>query len=144
MKGRKAVPQKAAPKKAVSKKATSRKAPPKASNRSATKKWAVRREPKKSEIPLAGGEVFRKFTMTVQVPGYEYLTDPVAATRRVLILALTKMPANIHEEQIDNGSLANGMFNGRADIHFNGVINDPRDPTGADLHTIWQWQPSDR
>src|SRR5262245_729075 len=90
MKGRKAVPQKAAPKKAVSKKATSRKAPPKASNRSATKKWAVRREPKKSEIPLAGGEVFRKFTMTVQVPGYEYLADPVAATRRVLILALTK------------------------------------------------------
>ena len=145
MKGKKAVPQKAVPKKAVpNKKAAPKKATPNAPKGSVTKKQAVLRNPKKSENLLADREVCRKFTMTVQVSGHEYLTDPVAATRRVLILALTKIPAKIHEEQFDNGSLANGMVNGRADIHFNGVINDPGDPTGADLRTIWQWQPSDR
>jgi hypothetical protein len=144
MKGKKAVPQKAAPKKAVPKKAASKKATPKASKRSATKKQAVRREPKKSENMLAGGAVFRKFTMTVQVSEYEFLADPVAATRRVLILALTKIPAKIHEEQVNHGSLLNGMFNKRAEIHFNGVLDDPRHPTRADLHNSWQWQPCDR
>ena len=82
--------------------------------------------------------------MTVQVSGYEYLADPVAATRRVLILALTKIPAKIHEEQVNHGSILIGMFNKRGEIHFNGVLNDPKNPTGADLHNIWQWQPSDR
>jgi hypothetical protein len=51
----------------------------------------------------------------------------------VLILALTKIPAKIHEEQVDNGS--NGTVNKRAEIHFNGVLNDPKDPTGADMHS---------
>lgn len=93
MKGKKAVPQKAAPKKAVpNKKAAPKKATPKAPKRSVTKEQAVLREPKKSENLLAGRDVCRRFTMTVQVSGHEYLTDPVAATRRVLILALTKNP----------------------------------------------------
>jgi hypothetical protein len=141
MKGKKAVPQKA-PKKAASKKAAPKKATPKVQKRLATKKQAVLREPKKSENLLAGVEVCRKFTMTVQVSGHEYLTDPVAATRRVLILALTKIPAKIHEEQVDNGS----MCNNRADVHFNGVLNDPKNPAGAGSHSpnIWQWQPADR
>ena len=90
---------------------------------------------------MAGREVRRKFTMTFQVSGDEYLADPVAATRRVLILALTKIPAKIHEEQVNHGSLLNGMFNKRAEIHFNGVLDDPKDPTGAGLHNSWQWQP---
>jgi hypothetical protein len=144
VKGKKAVPKKAAPKKATSKQATPKKASPKAPMKSATKKQAVIREPKKVENLIAGADVRRKFTMTVQVSGYEFLADPVAATRRVLILALTKIPAKIHEEQVNYGSLLNGMFNKRAEIHFNGVLNDPKDPTGADLHNIWQWQPSDR
>jgi hypothetical protein len=93
-------------KKAVPQKASSKKASPKAPKKSATKKQAVIREPKKVENLLAGGEVCRKFTMTVQVSGYEYLADPVAATRRVLILALTKIPAKIHEEQVDNGNIS--------------------------------------
>jgi hypothetical protein len=147
MKGKKAVPQKAAPKKAVpNKKAAPKMATPKAPKGSVTKKQAVLREPKKSENLLAGREVRRKFTMTIQVSGHEYLADPVAATRRVLILALTKIPAKIHEEQVDNGSLVNGMCSNRADIHFNGVLNDPKNPEGADSRStnIWQWQPADR
>jgi hypothetical protein len=148
MKGKKAVPQKAALKKAVpNKKVAPKKATPKAPKGSVTrKKQAVLREPKKLETLLAGREVCRKFTMTVQVSGHEYLADPVAATRRVLILALTKIPAKIHEEQVDNGSLVNGMCNNRADIHFNGVLNDPKNPAGAASHpsNIWQWQPVDR
>jgi len=144
MMGKKAVPQKAAPKKTGPKNAAPKKATPKTSNSSATKKQAVPREPNKSENLRAGGEVSRKFTMTVQVSGYEFLADPVAATRRVLILALTKIPAKIHEEQVNHGSLLNGMFNKRAEIHFNGVLTDPKDPTGADLHNSWQWQPCDR
>jgi hypothetical protein len=143
MKGKEAVPQKTAPKKAVPKNAAPKKATPKTSKPSVIQKQAARREPKKSENLRAGGEVFRKFTMTVQVSGYEYLADPVAATRRVLILALTKIPAKICEEQVNHGSLLNGMFNKRAEIHFNGVLTDPKDPTGADLHNSWQWQPSD-
>jgi hypothetical protein len=145
IKGKKAVPQKAAPKKAVPIKAAPKKATPKVQKRSATKKRAFLREPKKSENLPVGEEVCRKFTMTVQVSGHEYLTDPVAATRRVLILALTKIPAKIHEEQVDNGS-HNGMCINRADIHFNGVLNDPKNPAGTDSRSlnIWQWQPADR
>ena len=158
MKGKKAVPQKAAPKKAVTnkkaapkkavpnKKAAPKKATPNAPKGSVTKKQAVLRNPKKSENLLADREVCRKFTMTVRISGHEYLTDPVAATRRVLILALTKIPAKIHEEQVDNGSLVNGMCNNRGDIHFNGVLNDPKNPAGADSHSpnLWQWQPIER
>jgi hypothetical protein len=154
LKGKKAVPKKAAPKKGIPKKAkkvvpkkvAAKKATPKAPKKSATKKQAVLSEPKKVENLVASGEVCRRFTMTVQVSGYEYLADPVAATRRVLILALTKIPAKIHEEQVDSGNIYNGMFNKRADIHFNGVLNDPKNPTGVDLHSpnIWQWQPADR
>ncbi len=142
VKGKKAVPNKSAPKKAISKKAAPKDAIPR---KAAPKKPAANKQ-KKVENLAAGGEVRRKFTMTVQVSGYEYLADPVAATRRVLILALTKIPAKIHEEQVDNGSIYNGTVNKRADIHFNGVLNDPNDPTGADLHSpnMWQWQPADR
>jgi hypothetical protein len=134
IKGKKAVPQKAAPKKAVLKKSAPKKAAPNPPKRSAIKEQTVPRGPKKVENLLAGGEVRRKFTMTVEVSGYEFLADPVAATRRVLILALTKIPAKIHEEQVDNGSL------------FNGILNDPKDPLGADLHSpnMWQWQPAER
>jgi hypothetical protein len=158
VKGKKAVPQKAAPKKATPnragpRKATAKKAAPKkvvprkaAPKKAAAKKQTALRERKKVENLMAGREVRRQFTMTVQVSGDEYLADPVAATRRVLILALTKIPAKIHEEQVDSGSIDNGMFNKRADIHFNGILNDPKNPTGADLRSpnMWQWQPADR
>jgi hypothetical protein len=140
---KKATPTKAVPKKTVPNKTVPKRAAPK---KAAAKKQTALREPKKVENLMAGREVHRKFTMTVQVSGDEYLADPVAATRRVLILALTKIPAKIHEEQVDSGSIYNGMFNKRADIHFNGVLNDPKDPTGADLRSpnLWQWQPADR
>ena len=163
VKGKKAVPKKTAPKKATSKKAVPKKTAPNktapnktapnktvpqkaAPKTAASTKQTVLREPKKVENLMAGREVRRRFTMTVQVSGDEYLADPVAATRRVLILALTKIPAKIHEEQVDNGSIDRGMFNKRADIHFNGVLNDPKNPTGVDLHSpnMWQWQPADR
>jgi hypothetical protein len=146
VKGKKAVPQKAAPKKATTKKAAPKKVVPRkaAPKKAAAKKQTALREPKKVENLMAGREVRRQFTMTVQVSGDEYLADPVAATRRVLILALTKIPAKIHEEQVDNGS--NGTLNKRAEIHFNGVLNDPKDLTGAGLHSpnLWRWQPADR
>jgi hypothetical protein len=138
---RKAAPKvlkKAAPKKAM----TPRNAAPKMA---ATTKQAVLGE--STKVENLGGEVPRKFTMTIQVSGNEYLADPVAATRRVLILALTIIPAKIHEEQVDNGSIYKGMFNKQAEIHFNGVLNDPKNPTAAaDLHSPnkWQWQPADR
>ena len=80
---------------------------------------------------MAGAEVRRKFTMTVQVSGREFLDDPVAATRRVLILALAQIPAKIHEEQVDNESIYKGMFNKRTETHFNGVLNDPKNPTSV-------------
>jgi hypothetical protein len=154
VKGKKAVPKEAAPKKmtpekakkAQPKKAAPKKTTPKTPKKSATKKQAVLRTPKKVEKLMTGGEVRRRFTMTVQVSGHEYLADPVAATRRVLILALTKIPAKIHDEQVDNGSIYNGMVNKRAEIHFNGVLNDPKDPTGVDLQSpnMWEWQPADR
>ncbi len=72
--------------------------------------------------------------------------DPVAATRRVLVLALSQIPAKIHEELVDNKSIYKGMFNKRAEIHFNGVLNDPKNPTNAgDFHSpnVWEWRPAD-
>ena len=83
--------------------------------------------------------------MTVQVSGREFLDDPVAATRRVLILALAQIPAKIHEEQVDNESIYKGMFNKRAETHFNGVLNDPKNPTSAgDFPNVWEWRPAGR
>jgi hypothetical protein len=153
VKGKKAVPKRATlkttpkkAKKAVLKKAAPKKAVPNAPKKSATKKQAVLREPNKVANLMAGVEVRRQFTMTVQVSGHEYLADPVAATRRVLILALTKIPAKIHEDQVDNGCIYEGMFNKRADVHFNGVLHDPKNPTGTDLQSpnMWRWQTADR
>ena len=93
----------------------------------------------------AGAEVRRKFTMTVQVSGREFLDDPIAATRRVLILALAQIPAKIHEKQVDNESSYKSMFNKRIE-HFNGVLNDPKNLTSAgDFHSpnVWEWRPAD-
>ncbi len=121
-------PPKGTPKEGGPQKGRRQKGNPQSPKESATKKQAVLRDPKKSENLLASVEVCRKFTMTVQVSGHEYLADPVAATRRVLIFALTKIPAKIHEEQVDSGNIDNGMFNNRADIHFNGVLTTQRTP----------------
>jgi hypothetical protein len=96
VKGKKAAPKKAAPKKVAAKKTAPKKV--------AAKKAALRK-PKQVENLTAGAEVRRKFTMTVQVSGREFLDDPVAATRRVLILALAQIPVKIHEEQVDNESI---------------------------------------
>ncbi len=104
-------------------------------------------KPRQGENLMAGAEVRRKFTMTVQVSGHEFLDDPVAATRRVLILALTQIPAKIHEEQVDNESIYKGMFDTRAETHFNGVLNDPKTPTGSGVFhspNVWEWRPADR
>ena len=153
VKGKKAVPKKAAPKKVAAKKTAPRKAAAKkvaakktAPKKAAAKKQAALRKPKQVENLTAGAEVRRKFTMTVQVSGREFLDDPVAATRRVLILALAQIPAKIHEEQVDNESIYKGMFNKRAETHFNGVLNDPKNPTSAgDFHSpnVWEWRPAD-
>jgi hypothetical protein len=59
---------------------------------------------------LAAAEVPREFTMTVQVSGREFLADPVAATRRGLILALAQIPTNIQEEQVDKLVRAKYLF----------------------------------
>jgi len=59
---------------------------------------------------LADAEVPREFTMTIQVSDREFLADPVAATRRVLILALAQIPANIHLEQMDKLVRAKYLF----------------------------------
>jgi hypothetical protein len=80
-------------------------------------------------IPL--DEVRRQFTMTVHVSGREFLDDPVAATRRVLILALAQIPAKIHEKQVDNESSYKSMSNKRIETHFNGILNDPKNLTSA-------------
>jgi hypothetical protein len=95
---------------------------------------------------MAGAEVAREFTMKIQVSGHEFLADPVAATRRVLILALAQIPTKIHDEQVDNESIYKGMFNKRAESHFNGVLNDPKNPTSAhELHSpnVWLWRAVD-
>lgn len=137
VKGKKAAPKKAAPKKVAAKKTAPKKV--------AAKKAALRK-PKQVENLTAGAEVRRKFTMTVQVSGREFLDDPVAATRRVLILALAQIPVKIHEEQVDNESIYKSTFNKRAESHFNGVLNDPKNPTSAgDFHSlnVWEWRPAD-
>ena len=81
-----------------------------AANESAPKKQAAVRKPRRVEKLLAGAEVPREFTMTIQVSGHEFLADPVAATRRVLILALAQIPTNIHQEQIDKLVRAKYLF----------------------------------
>ena len=154
VKGKKAASKKAAPGKAVakktaSKKAAAKKAAPKktAPKKAAPKKQAAVPKPRQVENLLAGAEVPRKFTMTVQISGREFLDDPVAATRRVLVVALSQIPAKIHEELVDNESIYKGMFNKRAETHFNGVLNDPKNPTSAgDIHSlnVWEWRPADR
>jgi hypothetical protein len=85
VKGKKAVPQKAAPKKATPnragpKKATLKKAIPKkvvprkaTPKKAAANKQLVVRESTKVANLMASEEVRRKFTMTVQVSGREYL-----------------------------------------------------------------------
>jgi hypothetical protein len=83
----------------------------------------------------------------VQVSGREFLDDPVAATRRVLVVALSQIPAKIHEELVDNESIYKGMFNKRAEIHFIGVLNGPKNPTHAgvvDSPNLWEWRPAER
>ena len=153
VKGKKAAPKKAAPKKVAAKKTAPKKAAAKkaaakktAPKKAAAKKQAALRKPKQVENLTAGADVRRKFTMTVQVSGREFLDDPVAATRRVLVLALSQIPAKIHDELVDNKSIYKGMFNKRAEIHFNGVLNDPKTPTSAgDFHSsnVWEWRPAD-
>jgi hypothetical protein len=115
---------KTAPKRAVSKKSTpaakttrtapkktTRAAPRKApANESAPKKQAAVRKPRRVEKLLAGAEVPREFTMTIQVSDRELLADPVAATRRVLTLALAQIPTKIHEEQVDKLVRAKYLF----------------------------------
>jgi hypothetical protein len=152
VKGKKAAPKKAAPKKVAAKKTAPKKVAAKkvaakkvAAKKTAPKKAALRK-PKQVENLTAGAEVRRKFTMTVQVSGREFLDDPVAATRRVLILALAQIPVKIHEEQVDNESIYKSTFNKRAESHFNGVLNDPKNPTSAgDFHSlnVWEWRPED-
>jgi hypothetical protein len=144
---KKASPKKAAAKKTTSKKATAKKAVPKkaVAKKTAPKKQAALRKPKQVESLMAGAEVHRKFTMTVHVSGREFLDDPVAATRRVLVLALSQIPAKIHEKQLDNESIYKG--NKGAETHFNGVLNDPKKPTGASaFHSpnVWEWRPAGR
>ena len=92
-------------------KKTTRAAPRKApANESAPKKQAAVRKPRQVEKLLAAAEVPREFTMTIQVSGREFLADPVAATRRVLILALAQIPTNIQEEQVDKLVRAKYLF----------------------------------
>ena len=92
-------------------KKTTRAAPRKApANERAPKKQAAVRKPRQVEKLLAAAEVPREFTMTIQVSGREFLADPVAATRRVLILALAQIPTNIQEEQVDKLVRAKYLF----------------------------------
>jgi hypothetical protein len=164
VKGKKAAPKKAAPKKVAAKKTSPKKAAAKkvaakktaakkvaakktAPKKAAAKKQVALRKPKQVENLTAGAEVRRQFTMTVHVSGREFLDDPVAATRRVLILALAQIPTKIHEEQVDNESIYKSMFNKRAESHFNGVLNDPKNPISAgDFNSpnMWEWRPADR
>ena len=115
---------KTAPKRAVSNKSTraaktTRTAPKKTTraaprkepaNESVPKKQAAVRKPRQVEMLLAGTEAPREFTMTIQVSGHEFLADPVAATRRVLILALAQIPTKIHQEQMDKLVRAKYLF----------------------------------
>jgi hypothetical protein len=148
VKGKKAAPKKAANRAAAKKiapKSGASKNP--AAKNAATKKQAVLRKPRQVKNLIAGPEVRRKFTMTVQVSGGEFLDDPVAATRRVLVLALSQIPAKIYEELVDHESIYKGIFNKRAEIRFNGVLNDPKNPISAgDFNSpnVWEWRPADR
>ena len=92
-------------------KKTTRTAPRKApTNESAPKRQATVRKPRQVENLLADAEVPREFTMTIQVSDREFLADPVAATRRVLILALAQIPTKIHQEQMDKLDRAKYLF----------------------------------
>src|SRR5262249_38047790 len=145
---KKATPKKAIAKKVASKKAAAKKAIPKkaVAKKAAPKKQSALRKPKQVESLIPGAEVRRRFTMTVQVSGREFLDNPIAATRRVLILALSQIPTKIHQQQLDNESTYRGMFDKEADT-FNGVLTDPKDQTGAGaFHSpnVWEWRPADR
>jgi hypothetical protein len=110
LKGKKAASKKAAPRKAVPKKV-------------APKKQAAVPKPRQVENLIAGAEVPRKFTMTVQVSGREFWMTP----------------SQLH--------VYKGMFNKRAEIHFIGVLNDPKNPTRAgivDSPNLWEWRPAER
>jgi hypothetical protein len=90
---------------------TTRAAPKKApANESAPEKQAAVRKPRQVKKLLAGAEVPYEFTMTIQVSGQEFLADPVAATRRMLIRALAQIPTKIHEEEIDKLVRAKYLF----------------------------------
>jgi hypothetical protein len=105
---------KTAPKRAASK--NSARAAPNKTTRAAPrtapapKKQAAARKPRQVENLLADAEVPREFTMTIQVSDREFLADPVAATRRVLILALAQIPTSIHQEQMDKLVRAKYLF----------------------------------
>ena len=154
VKGKKTAPQKTALKKAAAKKSTPKKTTSKKAaakkaiaKKAAPKKQVTLRKPRQVESLMAGAEVDRKFTMTVHVSGREFLDDPIAATRRVLILALSQVPTKIHQQQLDNESTYGGMFNKGAETHFNGVLNDPKKTTGAGVFpsaNVWEWRPTDR
>jgi hypothetical protein len=148
VKGKKVAPKKATPKKAAAKKTAPKKTAAKkaAPKKAASKKQAALHKPRQVDNLMTGAEVRRKFSMMVQVSGREFLDDPVAATRRVLILALAQIPVKIHEEQVDNESIYKGMFNNRTETHFNGVLNDPKNPTRpGDFQSpnVWEWRPAD-
>jgi hypothetical protein len=53
---------------------------------------------------------------------------------------------DLHEELVDNESIYKGMFNKRAEIHFIGVLNGPKNPTHAgvvDSPNLWEWRPAE-
>ena len=100
-------------------KETARSAPRKApANERVPKKQAAVRKPRQVEKLLAAAEVPREFTMTIQVSGREFVTDPIEATRRVLILALAQIPTKIHQEQIDKLVRAKYLFSRVLQGHF--------------------------
>ena len=84
-----------------------RKAP---ANESAPEKQAGARKPRQVKKLLAGAEVPYEFTMTIQVSGQEFLADPVAATRQILIRALAQIPTEIHRVEIDKLVRAKYLF----------------------------------
>ena len=67
--------------------------------------------------------------MTVQISGREFLDDPVAATRReLLILALSQIPTKIHEKQVDDGNSYKSMFNKRIETQLQWSTQRPKEP----------------
>src|SRR5262245_61195516 len=110
---------KTAPKRAVSRKSTraakttrtaSKKTAKAAPRKAPANERVAVRKSRQVENVLAGAEVPREFTMTIQVSDREFLADPVAATRRVLILALAQIPTKIHQEQMDKLVRAKYLF----------------------------------